>query len=137
MSGVLLDTNVISELVRPAPNPAVVSFVEGADGWLSIVTLHELRFGLLLLPAARERSELGSALDATMRLYADRILPVGRPEAERAASLRATIRAGGGTLHIADAMIAATASVYGLALATRNIADFEGTEVPLLNPWAG
>ncbi len=107
MSGFLLDTNVISELTRPAPNANVVAFLEEEqDLWVSTVTMHELAFGIALLPEGRRRSAIAETLAAFAAAYDDRIIFLGREEARWAALLRA--------------------EAHGLAMVTRNVSDFEG-----------
>ena len=136
MSGLLLDTNVISELTRPAPAPPVLAFLaERHDLWLSVLALHELEFGLLLLPRGRRQAELRDVLAEFVRRYEDRILPVGRRAAGQAARLRADARGEGRTLDLGDALIAGTAQAHALGVATRNVADFEGLGLGLTNPW--
>ncbi len=135
MTGALLDTNVISETTRAAPDLNVLAYLAGEpDLWLSTVVVHELQLGIQLRPAGRRRdqaSDLVKALVATSR----RVVPVGLAEAEHAAELRARARRSGRTLHLADALIAATAGLRRLALATRNTREFEGLGVHLINPW--
>lgn len=136
MTGVLLDTNVISELTRPDRNPNVVRFLEALeDGYVSVITVHELGYGLERLTDGSRRRQLAETVEQFLDLYADRIAPIGVPEARAAAALRADQAGRGRTLHLADALIAATALVRGLTLATRNTADFEGLGVILHNPW--
>lgn len=136
MSGVLLDANVISELTRPAPAPPVVAFLaERDDLWLSALVLHELEFGLLLLPRGGRRDALRDTLSEFVRRYEDRILPVGRRAAGEAARLRAEARREGRNLDLGDALVAGTARVHDLCVATRNVADFEGLDVAVANPW--
>ena len=135
MSGFLLDTNVISELTKDAPDSRVVAFLnEQPDLWLSTVVIHELEFGLQLLPAGRRRERLATAQETLLNEYADRILPMGRREAEIAAMLRAAARRAGKTIY-ADALIAGTAQAHNLIIATRNVPDFEGMGVAIINPW--
>lgn len=136
MRGVLLDTNVISELTRPAPAPPVVAFLaERDDLWLSALVLHELEFGLRLLPHGRRRVALRDMLSEFIRRYEDRILPVGRRAADQAACLRADARRGGRNLDLGDALIAGTARAHDLCVATRNVEDFEGLDLSVTNPW--
>ena len=136
MSGVLLDTDVISELTRPTPAPSVVAFLaEQDDLWLSALVLHKLEYGLRLLPRGRRQVALRDVLSEFIRRYEDRILPVGRRAARQAARLRADARRGGRTLDLGDALIAGTAQVHGLSLATRNVADFDGLDILVTNPW--
>ena len=135
MSGFLLDTNVISELTREAPDARVMAFLnEQPDLWLSAVVIHELEFGIQLLPAGRRRERLRTAQETALNEYADRIIPLGRYEAEAAAVLRAAARRSGYTVY-ADALIAGTAKVHNLSVATRNSGDFEGMDVGIINPW--
>ena len=135
MSGFLLDTNVVSELTKDVSDSRVVAFLAIQDDlWLSTIVLHELEFGLHLLPLGRRRDRISAALAAFVAEYEDRVL-LGRQEAEQAAALRAQARRSGRVLHVSDALIAGTAKAHGLAVATRNVADFDGLEVDIINPW--
>lgn len=136
MNGFLLDTNVVSELTRSSPSPSVLAFLAGGrDHWLSSVVVHELEFGVRLLPPGRRRSELETGLAGIIAEYDRRILPLERREAEWAAELRAHARRSGRVLDVGDAFIAGTAVANDLALATRNVSDFEYLEVGVINPW--
>ena len=136
MSGVLLDTNVISELTRPAPATPVVAFLAGRDDLrLSTLVLHELEFGLLLLPHGRRRDALRDALSEFIGRYEDCILPVDAAAAAWAARFRAESRQKGSALDLGDALIAGTAKAHNLSVATRNVADFGGLDVVVTNPW--
>lgn len=136
MSGFLLDTNVVSELGAREPEPRVIAFLGSQpDLWLSVIVEHELRFGLNQLPMGRRRDRLTSVLSAFVDEYDDRILPVGRREANQAAVLRAQARQAGRVLNLADGLIAGTALVHGLRVATRNTADFANHGVDVANPW--
>lgn len=136
MIGVLLDTNVVSETVRPEPDERVLRFLS-ADRrfWLSTIVLHELDFGVRMLSLGRRRDRIAAAMRSLAALHADRILPVGLEEAAEAARLRVRARQSGRTLDLGDALIAATAAVNRLALATRNIRDFEGLDLEVIDPW--
>ena len=132
----LLDTNVVSELTRDAADPGVLSFLaEHDDLWLSAVVLHELDYGLGLLPQGRRRDAISSVLSALVAEYRDRILPVGRLEALEAAALRVRAQHSGRVLDMGDALIAGTASANGLSVATRNVRDFQGLGLDIINPW--
>ena len=138
MTGYLLDSNVVSEAIKPRPDPLVLSFLKTeADMWLSAVVLHELEFGILRLDPGRRRDHLRSRLESYLIQYAHRLLPVGDVEAVAAASLRAEAQRGGRVLHVADALIAGTARAYGLTVVTRNVGDFEAIDVDVVNPWVG
>lgn len=136
MSGVLLDTNVISELTRRVPAPPVIAFLSVQDDlWLSALVLHELEFGLRLLPRGRRRDALRGVLSEFIRHYEDRILPVDENAAVWAARFRAEAREQGCPLDLGDALIAGTARAHDLSVATRNVRDFEGFDLPVTNPW--
>jgi predicted nucleic acid-binding protein len=136
VTGVLLDTNVISEITRPHPDAQVVRFLEQLDNsWLSIITRHELRFGIALLPLSRRRDQLVEAVNGLLSTYADRVLPILEAEADEAAALRARARTSGRVMHLADALLAATATVHNLAIATRNVTDFADIAIKVIDPW--
>ena len=136
MRGYLLDTNVISELARDVPDRGVVAFLSGQEElWLSAVVLHELEFGLGLLPAGRRRDGIGAVVSAFVEEYEDRVLPLGRAEAAHAAALRVRAQRSGRALDLGDALIAGTAVAHELAVATRNVRDFDGLGLDLVDPW--
>ena len=136
MRGILLDANVVSEAVRPVPDARVLSFLRAVTGaWLSVVVLHELEFGLQRLDAGRRRERMQRALAEVVTRYGDRVLSVDREGALLAAVMRVQAQRAGRVLHLADALIAGTAMAHDLAVATRNVGDFEGLDVPVINPW--
>ena len=136
MRGFLLDTNVISEAMRPAPNPRVAAFLrERGDLWLSVVVLYELEYGVELIPRGKRQAEISSMIAEIVGNYGDRILPVGCEAARRAARLRARARRAGRPAQIADALIAGTAEAHVLVVATRNHADFAPFDIDVTNPW--
>ena len=136
MSGILLDTNVISELTREEPDPSVVWFLRRHDElWIATVVVHELEFGLRLLPRGRRREELQSAVAKYVTKFEDRILPLDRRAAEDAAELRARAQRSGRVVHLGDALIAGIAKAHDMAVATRNTTDFDGLDVAVINPW--
>ncbi len=136
MTGWLVDTNVVSELVAPAPEPRVVAFLRSSgDLWMSVIVIHELHCGLRQLPVGRRRDQLTDTLSVFVGEYAGRILPVSLSVADRAADLRAQARRSGRTVNLADALIAGTALVHRLGVATRNTSDFEDHGIALTNPW--
>ncbi len=136
MRGFLLDTNVVSELVKAVPEQRVIMFlIDKPDLWLSTIVLHEMDFGLNLLPLGHRRDSLSTVLSGFVSKYDNRIVSVGRPEAQQAAMLRAQARRLGRVLHLADALIAGTAKAHDFAVVTRNAVDFKGLEVDVVNPW--
>lgn len=136
MSGFLLDTNVVSEMTKRTPHARVVAFLtERDDCWLSVIIVHELEFGIQLLPQGRRRLDLEATLRTILAEYESHILPLGRQEMEWAATFRARARRAGRALDLGDALIAGTAKVRELAIATRNTRDFEYLDLDVANPW--
>ena len=136
MRGFLLDTNVVSELTKRSPDSGVIAFLTNqSDLWLSSVVLHELAFGLNLLPPGQRRDRIGAALAALVAEYADRVIVLGATEAEDAALLRAQAHRSGRVLHLGDALIAGTAKAHDLCVVTRNASDFADLDVDVTNPW--
>ena len=136
MNGYLLDTNVISEVIRSTPHTRVVTFLaEHDDLWLSSIVIHELEYGLQRMAQGQRRSGLQDSLLGVIAEYEDRILPLERVGAEWAARFRAQAHRFGRTLDLGDALIAGTAKTHDLAIATRNVRDFDGLDVDVVNPW--
>jgi predicted nucleic acid-binding protein len=136
VSAVLLDTNILSEAMKPQPHAGVIGWLRTAqDAYLSVITLHELEYGIALLPAGKRRSELEAMIAALLAEYDDRIVPISGREARAAAELRLVARRQGRVLHLADALIGATAMANDLTLATRNVGDFADLGVRLIDPW--
>ena len=136
---IVLDTNVVSELMRPAPNPAIESWIANrptASLFFSAVGEAELRFGLAIMPAGRRRDAFASEIEAMLREdFADRILPFDSEAARAYAVIAASRRVAGRPIAEADCQIAAIARSRGMALATRNVRDFEDTGIHILDPW--
>lgn len=136
---IVLDTNVISELVKPVPDPAVMAFVDTiapADVFTAAVCEAEIRYGLARLPAGRRRDDLAERINQFLELgFRDQVLRFDRACAVTYGAIRAAREAAGKPIAVEDAMIAATARAYGAqALATRNIRDFEGCGITLIDP---
>ena len=113
-----------------------MSFIDTQDEvWLSAIVIYELEMGVQLLPQGRRRDRLRDWLTSIVSDFESRILPIERPEAEWAATFQARVRRDGGTLQLADALIAGTATSKDLPLATRNLRDFQGLGVVTINPW--
>jgi toxin FitB len=139
MSGFLLDTNCISELVRVKPEPRVLEWMEGADEgllYLSVLTLGEIRKGLAGLPQSKRRTHLEAWLEVELQArFSGRILPMDAAVADRWGVLAADAKRKGKALSTIDALLAATALHYNLTVVSRNVSDFANTQVPFLNPW--
>lgn len=135
MTRYLLDTNVVSELRRARPDPAVVRWFDDARSgelFLSVLTVGEIRLGVLRLRERdpRQAEAIGAWLDGLEAGYAGRILPVDAAVARRSAELT-TAR----PLPVVDALIAATAVEHGAVLVTRSTADLAGVDVPMIDPF--
>lgn len=142
MPGFLLDTNVVSELMKRRPDPRVVAWVESIAEdllHLSVITIGEIRKGVdLLADEDPRRAALVSWLDRDVRLrFAGRILVLDDAVAERWGQIEALARKRRLTVPTVDAQLAATALHHALTFATRNTEDVEATGVPVINPWTG
>ena len=136
MDKFLLDTNVISEMVRPQPEPSVVAFLADAgDPWISSITLHELSYGAERAPDPRRRAKLLAWIGRIEAEFAERTILVDGAVAERSGTLRALAAAQGRTVTVVDSVIAASAQLHGLLIATRNVRDFETFGIEVRNPW--
>jgi predicted nucleic acid-binding protein len=139
MSGFLLDTNCISELVRVRPEPRVMEWIDAADEgllYLSVLTLGEIRRGLAALAQGRRRTRLETWLEVDLRArFSGRVLPVDEEIADRWGLLAAQAKRKGIALPIVDALLAATALHYNLTVVSRNASDFTSSQVPVVNPW--
>ena len=135
----LLDTNVVSEWVRPSPDPGVARFLAELDedrAFLSVVTIAELRFGIERLKAGVRRSRLEQWVTVELaERFAGRVLGVDVALAELWGVVLARGRTLGRPLSAMDALIAATASAHALTIVTRNVADFQPLGLSLHNPW--
>ena len=139
MSGFLLDTNVISELVKPRPEQKVISWIQATDEsllFLSVLTIGEIRKGINSLPSGNKRALLESWLgnDLVMR-FAGRILSIDFGIAERWGLLSAQAKASGVLLLVIDGLLAATALHHNLTFATRNTNDVKLAGLSVFNPW--
>ncbi|AHF87935.1 type II toxin-antitoxin system VapC family toxin [Rhizobium sp. 25PS6] len=136
---IVLDTNVISELLTPAPNVGVIEWL-GAQHPLSVfttaITEAEILYGLRLLPHGRRRNDLEAAvLPIFNEDMSGRVLPFDRDAADVYAIIATDRRKAGRPISQFDAQIAAIAISRGASLATRNVSDFEGIGLQIINPW--
>jgi predicted nucleic acid-binding protein len=135
----LLDTNVLSEVTRPAPDARVLDWLDGLDedrSFISVVSIAEIRRGVALMDEGRKREALAEwlARDLPQR-FEQRVLPVDEPVALAWGDLMGLAKRRGRGLSSMDGLIAATAMAQGLTLATRNTKDFEGFGLELFDPW--
>ncbi len=139
MTGWLLDTNVLSELRRPKPDPKVVRFVSKQSLdllYVSVVTFAEIRFGIELVKEVGRRMELNDWLSNELRpMFQDRALEITEDIMLKWRFLVEEGRKSGHTFSQPDLMIAATALHHGLTIVSRDTAEYERATVPVLNPW--
>jgi predicted nucleic acid-binding protein len=139
VSGFLLDTNIISELVKPRPEANVTEWIEGTDEsllYLSVLTLGEIRRGIAVLPQSRRRVALEAWLDRDLRArFEDRILSIDHEVADRWGLLTAAARNAGIVLPVIDGLLAATALEHNLTLVTRDTGQIPSMGVAVFNPW--
>ncbi len=135
----LLDTNVLSEVRRPSPDVRVMSWLDTVDEerlHLSVITIAELARGIALMPAGRRRSDFADWLETDLQLrFGDRLIAVDAGAAFAWGRLMADSKQAGRNLSVMDGWIAAIALRHGLAVATRNVRDFDGLGVDIFNPW--
>lgn len=136
---IILDTSVVSELLRAAPTPGVEAWLSVQDGgavYLTAVSEAEIRYGLAVMPAGRRKATLVDAVEGMLRDdFRDRILPFDSKAAEHYARIAADRKAAGRPISRFDCQIAAITRFHGAVLATRNVGDFEGCGITVLNPW--
>ena len=136
---ILLDTNILSEPMRPLPNRQVVSWLDQqnvADLFISAVTKAEIELGIALLPDGKKKRTLSSAASEVFSRFADRCLAFGAAEASIYAEVLSAARQKGKTITVEDGLIASTALSRKFTLATRNIKDFEIIpDISLINPF--
>jgi predicted nucleic acid-binding protein len=135
---IVLDTNVVSEAMKPEPHPAVRARLNEQAVetlYLSSVTLAELLFGIGALPTGKRKDMLAQALDGLMGLFRHRVLPFDADAARRYAQLAVTAKAGGRGFPTPDGYIAAIAASRAFIVASRDTAPYEAVSVTVINPW--
>jgi predicted nucleic acid-binding protein len=139
LSGFLLDTNCISELVSARPEPRVLDWMEAADErmlFLSVLTVGEIRKGVARLPQGKRRTQLETWLELDLPArFGKRILAIDSSVADRWGWMMAQAKAKGKTVPVIDSLLAATALQHNLTVVSRNTGDFLDTQVAVLNPW--
>lgn len=135
---IVLDTNVVSEAMKPEPHPAVQAWLNDQAAetlYLPSVTLAELLFGIAALPIGKRKDMLAQTLDGLIDLFKHRILPFDADAARHYAELAVKARAGGRGFPTPDGYIAAIAASRKFIVASRDTAPYEAAGVPLINPW--
>jgi hypothetical protein len=135
---IVLDTNVVSEAMKPSAEPAVSAWLNEQVAetlYLSSVTLAELLFGIGALPVGRRKDALAGTLDGLLELFGSRVLPFDTEAARCYAQLATKARAANKGFPTPDGYIAAIAVAHGFAVATRDTSPFEAAGVAVINPW--
>lgn len=142
---IMLDTNVLSEIMRPVPDPTMMSWLDPIDrseAWTTSITVYELEFGVFKLDPGRKRDERRSEVDRVLRLFAHRIMPLEQRGAAVAAELFHERRRVGRTVDLRDTLIAGIAIATRATLATRNVRHFADLPellphlaIDVVNPW--
>jgi hypothetical protein len=136
---ILLDSNVVSEAMKPEPQPQVRDWLDAQAAetlFLSTVTIAELMFGVGALPRGKRRKNLTAALEGVMTMFETRILPFDTNAAQRYAELAVRARAAGKGFPTPDGYIAAIAAAHGFAVATRDTSAFKAAGLTVIDPWS-
>ena len=135
---IILDTNVLSALMRQTPDPSVVAWLDQQPRlsiWTTSVTVLEVRFGLQIMATGKRRSAVIQAFESVLNKIGQRVVPFDVAAAEQAGDLMALRQRQGRPRDLRDTMIAGIAIARHAALATRNTTHFDDISVPLINPW--
>ncbi|MEO2039448.1 MAG: type II toxin-antitoxin system VapC family toxin [Martelella sp.] len=135
---IVLDTNVVSEAMKPEPDPAVRDWLDDQAAetlYISSVTVAELLFGIGALPDGRRKQKLAATLDGMLPLFEGRILAFDSNAARHYADLAVVARKAGRGFPTPDGYIAAIATAHGFAVATRDASAFDAADVPVIDPW--
>lgn len=135
---ILLDTNVVSEAMKPEPHTSVRDWLDAQAAetlFLSSVTVAELMFGIGALPKGKRKDRLATTLDGVMELFEPRILPFDTQAARRYADLAVKARKAGKGFPTPDGYIAAIAAAHGFAVASRDTAAFAAAGLTVIDPW--
>jgi toxin FitB len=137
---IILDSNVISEVMRPQPEPRVIAWLDRQPResvWLTAINIFEIRFGLLAMPAGKRRDAYTQGFENILSRIDHRIVPFDTEAAEEAGKLMASRKIKGITRESRDTMIAGIVLVHRSAFATRNIRDFDDISATVIDPWVG
>ena len=135
---IVLDTNVISEAMKPAPNQAVRAWLNEQVAetlYLTSVTLAEMLFGIAVLPASRRRNSLTRAIDGLLALFGDRVLPFDTDATRHHTARAVAARAAGRGFPAPDGYIAAIAASRGFIVASRDTSPYEAGGLRVVDPW--
>ena len=135
---IVLDTNVVSEVMSGLPSSPVLPWIaahSGVDLRITVITAMEISYGLSRLPTGRKKDQLAAAWDTVVDSWAAKFLTIDLDTSRLAGEVQGLCSRAGRPIPLADALISATTLRHGASLATRNIKDFEGLGLTLVNPW--
>ncbi|MET3520316.1 type II toxin-antitoxin system VapC family toxin [Mesorhizobium abyssinicae] len=135
---IVLDTNVVSEVMRPQPHPAVLAWLDDQAAetlYISSVTLAEVLFGIEVMAAGRRKNALAEAVAGIRAVFEQRVLPFDAQAARQYAGLAPKARAAGKGFPTPDGHIAAIAAAKGFRVASRDVSAFHAAGIPVVNPW--
>ena len=136
---IVVDTNVTSELMRPAPSPAVVGWVRERNAgelFTTAITLAEIGYGIERLPPSRRKASLKAAADELFAAFSSQVLPFDALAASEYPSIVRRCEQAGAPIDGFDAQIASICRTHGASLATRNVKDFQHTGIDVIDPWS-
>jgi predicted nucleic acid-binding protein len=136
---IVIDTNVLSEIMRPQPEPAVVNWLRSHDErdlYTTSISVAEILYGLERLPSGRRRQQLATAARRLFEAFAEQVLPFDASAASEYAVIAHARERAGTFISGFDAQIAAICRIHRATLATRNVGDFEATGVDVVSPWS-
>ena len=136
---IVLDTNVVSETMKPQPSAAVVAWLDAQTLetlYLASSTMAELLVGVALLPAGRRKERLAGSLEVLLALFEGRVLPFDAGAARRYAEISGLVRKAGHGFPLPDGYIAAVAASHGFAVASRDVAPFRAAGLEVIDPWS-
>lgn len=134
----LLDTCVISELIKPVPHKKVISWIKDIPSemlFLSVITIGEIRKGIIKLPESKKKQKLALWLNTILEEYKERIITIDLMVADTWGIIQANAEKNGFPMSSIDGLIAATSYTHNLTLITRNEDDFTSCKIPIINPW--
>lgn len=134
---IIIDTNVVSELMRAAPTPNVAAWAVATDSqlFLTTLTIAEIRYGIARLPDGARKQNITSAADRILTTFSHRIVPFDLAAANSYGDLVARCGAQGRPISVFDTQIAAVCQAHSASLATHNVKDFEATGIAVIDPW--
>ncbi len=135
---IVLDTNVVSEAMRPSPNPAVIGWLDAQAAstlFITAITHAEILFGIAVIAAGHRKDQLNEAYEGIAQLFPGRILAFDDVAARRFATIATAAREAGKAFPLADGLIAAITATHGFAVASRDTGPFEAAKLDVIDPW--